>query len=76
MSTYINPPNNLNQSYSTLAIKRHGTHVVIVTLNRPEVANAFNTRMSEEPMQFFEDFSLDAGDLRCAVLSGAGEKDF
>lgn len=66
----------MSQTYTTLATEMHGDHVIVVTLNRPQVANAFNTLMSEELMQLFEGLSLDANSVRCVVLTGAGEKAF
>ena len=61
---------------TTLLVEQHGDHVLQVTLNRPQSANAFNTLMAEELMRLFEDISLDRGDTRCIVLTGAGEKAF
>ena len=66
----------MNPSYATLTTEMHGDYVVLVTLNRPEVANAFNTKMAEEMMSCFENLSLDSKGVRCVVLTGAGEKAF
>jgi enoyl-CoA hydratase/carnithine racemase len=63
-------------TYETLIIEQQGDHVVQITLNRPQAANAFNTLMAEQLMRVFEDISLDRGDVRCIVLTGAGEKAF
>jgi enoyl-CoA hydratase/carnithine racemase len=65
-----------DQSYTTLALTNPLTHVLQVTLNRPEVANAFNTQMAADLMHCFENLALDAGDIRCVVLTGAGERAF
>ena len=49
--------------------------VAWVTLNRPEVYNAFNAKMQHELRDMWR--SLRANDdVRCAVLTGAGEKAF
>lgn len=66
----------MSQSYETLALERIDDHVLLVRLNRPQAANAMNTRMGEELMDLFEGFQLDAGGLRAVVLTGAGEKAF
>ena len=63
-------------SYPTLALENPGPHTLEIVLDRPEVANAFNTQMAADLMHCFESFSLDTGDLRCVILTGAGEKAF
>ena len=49
--------------------------VAWVTLNRPEKYNAFNTRMTEELHSIWRSLRNN-GDVRCAVLTGAGDKAF
>ena len=61
---------------ATLALTRPADHVLQVRLNRPEVANAFNTQMATELMHCFEDLILEPADIRCVILSGTGEKAF
>ncbi len=51
-------------------------HVLQLTLNRPDSANAFNTRMAHDLVEIFEDLALNAGDTRCVVLTGAGDRAF
>lgn len=63
-------------SYPTLALEQFGQYTLEVMLNRPEVANAFNTQMATDLMQCFEALALEPGDLRCVVLTGSGEKAF
>ena len=62
-----------DQTYATLALSNPLPHVIQVTLNRPEVANAFNTQMATDLMHCFEQLALEPGDHRCIVLTGAGE---
>ncbi len=62
--------------YSTLEISAPRSNVLQVTLNRPTSANAFNTQMARDLVQFYEDLALDPGDTRCVVMTGAGEKAF
>lgn len=65
-----------DQSYATLALSNPLAHVLQVTLNRPEVSNAFNTQMATDLVDCFENLALDAGDYRCVILTGAGERAF
>ena len=63
-------------SFATLLTEMVAPKVLLVTLNRPDVANAFNTEMAEELTLLFEMLNLDAGDVRAVVLTGAGERAF
>ena len=49
--------------------------VLKVTMNRPEVYNAFNEKMKKELNDGFRDAEKNP-DIRCIVLRGAGEKSF
>ena len=49
--------------------------VAWITLNRPEVHNAFNFKMQEELHSIWRDLRSN-DDVRVAVLTGAGEKAF
>jgi len=62
--------------YATLALERVDRHVLIVALNRPEVRNAFNTEMAKELRELWSELYVDPGDVRCIVLTGAGDKAF
>ena len=64
------------KDFATLALSTPEPHVLLVTLNRPEAANAFNTQMAEDLLALFEDLALDPSEVRCIVLTGAGEKAF
>jgi enoyl-CoA hydratase/carnithine racemase len=50
--------------------------VLLVTLNRPEVRNAFDTRMGEAMLDLWTRLTAEPGDLRCVVISGAGDQAF
>ncbi len=65
-----------SENYATLTLERPASRVLRIVLNRPEVANAFNTQMASDLMHFFEAIALDAGDTRCLVVTGAGERAF
>ena len=60
----------------TLLIAEAAPHVALVTLNRPEAANAFNTRMALELAETFQGFADPACPWRCVVLTGSGERAF
>jgi enoyl-CoA hydratase len=66
----------MSADYQTLLIRQPEDHVVVVTMNRPETSNAMNTQMGRDLMTWFEEITLDPGDARCIVLTGAGEKAF
>lgn len=63
-------------AYSTLLLNHPAPRVLLVTLNRPDVANAFNTQMATDLYELFEALALDQGDTRCVVLTGSGERAF
>lgn len=58
----------------TLKRERLG-HVEIVTLDRPEVRNAFNAALAVALYDCFADIDSD-DDVRAVVLTGAGDKSF
>ncbi len=63
-------------SYCTLALRAEGEHVLVVTLDRPKVLNAISTQMSREWLDLFPRLAADPGNVRCVVLTGAGERAF
>ena len=63
-------------NFETLVIERRDNHVLVVTLNRPDVANALNTQMGLDLMELFEGLTLDLEALRAIVLTGQGTKAF
>jgi enoyl-CoA hydratase len=63
-------------SYETLLVTSPAPHVALVTMNRPEASNAVHTAMGTDMLHYFEELSLDPGDVRCVVLTGAGDKAF
>ena len=60
----------------TMTLAFEGEHVLVVTLDRPEVLNAINTRMGREQLELWTRLTADPGALRCVVLTGAGERAF
>jgi enoyl-CoA hydratase len=59
---------------STVLMERD-EHVVTVTLNRPDKLNALNEELLRELGRTVHELSHDAT-VRCAILTGAGEKAF
>lgn len=61
-------------TYQLLSLRREGA-VEYVTLNRPDVRNAFNEELIRELGEWAERTAKDAGrgNLRVAVLAGAGK---
>lgn len=66
----------MRTDFETLKLERVGDHVLLVTLNRPEVMNATNTKMGRERLELFGGLYVDQEDVRCVVLTGAGQKAF
>lgn len=62
--------------YQTLQAGMHGPHVLQVTLNRPQVRNALNTLMWHELLDLWTRLGAEPGEVRCVVLTGAGEQAF
>jgi enoyl-CoA hydratase/carnithine racemase len=50
--------------------------VALVTMNRPDAANAFNTELAAAMQAMFETFADPACPWRCVMLTGAGERAF
>jgi enoyl-CoA hydratase len=77
--------------YTSILVSKPAEHVALITLNRPNAANAFNTKMAEEftaalyalspsrDDEQSEDYSSEIRelrDIRCIVLTGAGNRAF
>ena len=63
-------------TYETVATALASAHVLLVTLNRPQVGNALNTQMGRDLLDLWSRLTEDPGDVRCVVLTGAGDKIF
>ena len=61
-------------SYEFITAEKKG-HILVVTMNRPEVYNAVHVDMHNEMADCWDDFAADQ-DLWVAVLTGAGDKAF
>ena len=63
-------------TWDTLQLQTPAEGVLQVTLNRPDVGNAINTRMGQELLDLWLRLTDDAQGLRAVVLTGAGDKIF
>ncbi len=66
----------LRNDYETIALERIDDHILLLTLDRPEVLNAVNTQMGLERKEIFESLYVDAQDVRCVIITGRGERAF
>ena len=63
-------------NYQTLATRQEGEHILLVTLNRPQVLNALNTQMGKDQIDLWTRLTAEPGSTRCVVLTGAGDRAF
>jgi enoyl-CoA hydratase len=61
--------------HAALRVEERPNNVLLVTLDRPEVANAFDTRSALDLCELFEPFQAEQR-YRCVVVTGAGDKAF
>ena len=66
----------MRTDYQTLTIERPEDHLAVLTMDRPDAANALNTEMGLEMRAVWAGLYVDHEDLRCIVLTGAGDKAF
>jgi enoyl-CoA hydratase/carnithine racemase len=65
----------MRTDYSTLLVEKDG-HLLTITLNRPESGNALNTAMLNELNELTSELYIQPGDIRCVILTGAGDRIF
>ena len=63
-------------TYPTLLVDTPQPHTLLVTLNRPEAANAMNTQMGRDLFALFDAIAAAPNAQRCVVLTGAGSRVF
>ncbi len=66
----------MNREFETIRAEDSGEGLVLLTLNRPHVANALNTQMGRDLLGFFDAINAAPAQARCIVLTGAGERAF
>lgn len=62
--------------FDTLNFEIDANRVGIITLNRPDVLNAMNSRMMTEVRDCFLRFHADPGMAGCLILTGSGTRGF
>ena len=63
-------------TFSTLTLEQPAEQILVVTLDRPESSNAFNTQMAHDLIAVFEEIALQPDKHRIVVLTGRGDKAF
>jgi enoyl-CoA hydratase/carnithine racemase len=63
-------------TYETIALSTPAPHVLQITLNRPDAANALNTQMGHDLLAAFDALCADPAAARCVILTGAGARAF
>ena len=66
----------MRSTFETFTLDRRDDGILVVTLNRPDAANAMNTQMGLDLMELFEGFSVDLEGLRVIIVTGQGSKAF
>jgi enoyl-CoA hydratase len=66
----------MSAEYELLKVETRENGLAVVTLNRPEVLNAFNTKMGREVADFFTRAGAEGSSVRAIVLTGAGDRAF
>jgi enoyl-CoA hydratase len=66
----------MRDNFETIQLDRKGDHLLVVTLNRPKAGNSMNTLMGEELRELWSGLYCEQEDIRCAVLTGSGDRIF
>jgi enoyl-CoA hydratase len=66
----------MNREFETIRAEDRGEGLVLLTLNRPQVANALNTQMGRDLLAFFDAVNAAPAQARCIVVTGSGERAF
>ncbi|WP_075981234.1 enoyl-CoA hydratase [Bacillus massilinigeriensis] len=64
-----------NQSWKTVLVEKGNDGIAIITLNRPEAANAFSRQMLTDLNDCFNTIKNDST-VRVVILTGSGDKAF
>jgi len=66
----------MTKTYETLALSEPQPHALLVTLNRPDAANAMNTQMGIDLLDLFDGLAAAPRTCRVVVLTGSGTRAF
>jgi enoyl-CoA hydratase len=64
------------KTFDTVQVTESQPHTLLVTLSRPEAANAMNTQMGLDLLALFDSINAARNRQRCIVLTGAGPRAF
>jgi enoyl-CoA hydratase len=64
------------EKQSTLKLEQSAEGFLVVTLDRPHARNAIDTQMGRELREIFAPLVYEARNLRCIIITGAGDKAF
>jgi enoyl-CoA hydratase/carnithine racemase len=62
--------------FDTLLLEEPQPHTLLITLNRPDVANAMNTQMGRDLLACFDAINAAPAAQRCIVVTGSGNRAF
>lgn len=65
-----------DRKFEALLLEEPAKDLLVVRINRPEVANAFNTQLGRELLEVFSALGAEPGLYRCAILTAAGDRHF
>jgi enoyl-CoA hydratase len=63
-------------TYQTLLLEQKEHNILLVTLNRPQAANAINTQMGQDFIDLWQWINAQPSRYRCIVMTAIGEKAF
>jgi enoyl-CoA hydratase len=66
----------MNREFETIRAEDRGDGLTLLTLNRPQAANALNTQMGRDLLAFFDTINAAPALARVIVVTGAGERAF
>ena len=66
----------MSDDLNHLLVERPEPGLMVVRFNRPEVHNALNTATSVDLYKVFGKLAFHPGDVRCVILTAAGERAF
>lgn len=64
------------RDFETVTLETVEDHILVATLDRPDVRNALNTQMGFDLRDLWTELYRDPGQIRCIVLTGRGDKAF
>ncbi len=66
----------MDRQYETARVEDRGEGLLLLTLDRPAVANAMNTQMGRDLLAFFDEINAAPALARAIVMTGAGDRAF